>query len=80
MGALLDWIDRVWNAIKARKAAKAAADVAKGAEIIAQAQKEADEMREAAAAAEARKRLDTELSTVPKVIVDPQLTLPMVKP
>ena len=74
MGALLDWIDRVWNAIKARKAAKAAADVAKGAEIIAQAQKEADEM------AAAGKSLDAELSTVPKVIVDPQLTLPLVKP
>ncbi len=67
MGAVLDWIDRVWTAIKARKAAKAAADVSKGAEIIAQAQKEADEMREAAAAAEARKRLDTDLSGVPIV-------------
>ena len=68
MNALLDWVDRVWNALKARKAAKAAADVAKGAEIIAQAQREADEMRAAAEAMEARKR------------VDPQLTLPLVKP
>lgn len=68
MNALLDWVDRVWNALKARKASKAAADVAKGAEIIAQAQREADEMRAAAEAMEARKR------------VDPQLTLPLVKP
>lgn len=67
MGAVLDWIDRVWTAIKARKAAKAAADVAKGSEIIAQAQREADEMRAAVAAAEARKRLDTDLSGVPIV-------------
>ena len=71
MNALLDWIDRVWTAIKARKAAKAAVDVAKGAEIIAQAQREADEMRAAAEAMEARKRLDTELSGVPIVPVEP---------
>lgn len=74
MGAVLDWIDRVWTAFKVRKATKAAADIAKGAEIIAQAQHEADEM------AAAGKSLDGELSSTPKVIVDPQLTLPMVKP
>jgi len=68
VNALLDWVDRVWTAIKARKAAKAAADVARGSEIIAQAQREADEMRAAAEAMEDRKR------------VDPQLTLPLVKP
>ena len=68
MGAVLDFLDRLWTAIKVRKAAKAAADVARGSEIIAQAQREADEMRAAAEAMEARKR------------VDPQLTLPLVKP
>jgi len=77
VNALLDWVDRVWTAIKARKAAKAAADVARGSEIIAQAQREADEMRAAVAAAEARKRLD---AAVPNVIVDPQLVLPLGKP
>ena len=74
MGAVLDFLDRMWTAIKARKASKAAADVEAGKVIIAQAQKEADEM------AAAGKSLDAELSTVPKVIVDPQLTLPLVKP
>lgn len=48
MNALLDFIDSVWTRIKARRAAKAAADLQAGADIIAQAQREADEMAAAA--------------------------------
>lgn len=58
MNALLDWLDRFWAALKLRKATKAAADVEAGKVIIDQAQREADEMRAAAEAAEARKRLE----------------------
>ena len=75
MRAILDWLDQFWAALKARKAARAAADVEAGKAIIDQAQREADEMAAAVAAAEARKRLDTDLSGVPVVPV-----VPVVKP
>ena len=71
MNAILSWLDSFWAAYKARRAAQAMADLEKGKAIIDQAQREADEMAAAVAAQEARKRLDTELSGVPLVPVEP---------
>ena len=61
MNALLDFIDSVWTRIKARRAAQAAADLARGQEIIDKAQAEADAMEAA------RKELDAALSATPAV-------------
>lgn len=61
MNALLDFLDSVWAHLKARRAAKAAADLARGKEIIDAAEAEAREMEAAA------KELDAHLNTVPAV-------------
>ena len=61
MNALLDFLDSVWARLKARRAAKAAADLARGQEIIDKAQAEADAMEAA------RKELDAALSATPAV-------------
>ena len=61
MNAILDFIDSVWAKFKARRAAKAAADLQAGADILAQAQREAAEMEAAA------KELDAHLNGVPAV-------------
>ena len=71
MDFFLDIVNGLWARIKARRAARAASELAKGQEILDQAQREADEMAAAVAAQEARKRLDTELSGVPIVPVEP---------
>lgn len=65
MNAILDFIDSVWAKFKARRAAKAAADLQAGADILAQAQREADEMEAA------RKSLDAELSATPATPAPP---------
>ena len=67
MNWLLDILDRLRAAYRARRSAQAQADLQAGKDILDQAQREAAEMRAAADAAEARKRLDTELSGVPLV-------------
>lgn len=61
MNALLDFLDRIWTALKVRKAEKAAADLQRGAEIINAAEQEAREMEAAA------KSLDAHLNGVPAV-------------
>ena len=61
MNAILDWVDRVWTTLKARKAARAAADLEAGKVILDQAQREAEAMEKA------RKELDATLSAVPAV-------------
>ena len=61
MNAILDWLDRVWGLIKARKAEKAAEDVVRGQEILDTADREAAEMARAA------QELDATLNTVPSV-------------
>lgn len=65
--AVAEFFGALWARWKARRAAQAMSDLEKGKAILEQAQREADEMAAAAAAAEARKRLDTELSGVPVV-------------
>ena len=65
MNALLDWLDKLWGALKARKATKAAEDVVRGQEILDQAAQEADEMEAA------RKSLDRELSATPATPAPP---------
>jgi hypothetical protein len=67
MNLLSDFLDSVLRFLKLRKTTRAAADAVEGDAIIAQANREAAEMREAAELAEARKRLDTDLSGVPIV-------------
>jgi len=71
MSWLMDLADRLRAAFRTRRMVKAQADLQRGADILAQAQKEADEMAAAVAAQEARKRLDAELSGVPIVPVEP---------
>ena len=71
MSWLMDLADRLRAVFRLRRITKAQADLRDGADILAQAQKEADEMAAAVAAQEARKRLDTELSGVPLVPVEP---------
>mgnify|MGYP000685682749 CR=1 FL=1 len=71
MNWLLDILDRLRAAYRARRSAQAQADLQAGKDILDQAQREAAEMRAAADAAEARKRLDTELSGVPIVPAAP---------
>ena len=61
MNALLDFLDSVWARLNARRAAKAAADLQRGAEIINAAEQEAREMEAAV------KELDSRLNTVPIV-------------
>ena len=74
MNWLLDILDRLRAAYRARRSAQAMADLQKGKDILDQAQREAAEMRAAAEAMEARKRLDTELSGVPIVPAAPAPT------
>jgi hypothetical protein len=71
MNLLSDFLDSVLRFLKLRKTTRAAADAVEGDAIIAQANREAAEMREAAELAEARKRLDTDLSGVPIVAAPP---------
>lgn len=71
MNWLLDILDRLRAAYRARRSAQALADLQKGKDILDQAQREAQEMRAAAEAMEARKRLDTDLSGVPIVPAAP---------
>lgn len=65
--AVVEFFSGLWAAYKARRAAQAQADLQAGKDILDQAEREAAEMRAAADAAEARKRLDTTLSGVPLV-------------
>ena len=71
MNWLLDILDRLRAAYRARRASQAMADLQKGKDILDQAEREAQQMRAAAEAMEARKRLDTELSGVPLVPAAP---------
>ena len=77
MNWLLDILDRLRAAYRARRASQAMADLQTGKDILDQAEREAQEMRTAADAAEARKRLDTDLSGVPIV---PAVAPPVVAP
>ena len=61
MNLILDFLDGLWAKLKARRAAQAAADLARGQEIIDKAQAEADAMEAA------RKELDAALSATPAV-------------
>ena len=72
--AVIEFFSGLWAAYKARRAAQAQADLQAGKDILDQAQREAAEMRAAAEAMEARKRLDTELSGVPIVPAAPAPT------
>ena len=69
--AVIEFFSGLWAAYKARRAAQALADLQRGADILAQAEREAQEMRAAADAMEARKRLDVTLSGVPLVPAAP---------
>lgn len=80
MNWLLDILDRLRAAYRARRASQAMADLQKGKDILDQAEREAQEMRAAADAAEARKRLDTELSGVPIVPAAPAPGVPASAP
>ena len=71
MNWLLAILDRLRAAYRARRSAQALADLQKGKDILDQAEREAQEMRAAADAAEARKRLDTDLSNMPLVPAAP---------
>jgi len=59
--AVTEFLSGLWAAYKARRAAKALEDLAKGKAILDQAQAEADEMEKA------RKELDASLSSAPAV-------------
>ena len=72
MNFLNDLLDSILCFLKLRKTTRAAADAVEGDAIIAQADREAAEMREAAELAEARKRLDTDPSGVPLVAAPAQ--------
>ena len=61
MNLILDFLDGLWAKLKARRAAQAAADLARGQEIIDAAEAEAREMARAA------QELDATLNTVPSV-------------
>jgi len=74
--AVVEFFSGLWAAWKARKAARAMADLQAGKDILDQAEREAAEMRAAADAAEARKRLDTTLSGVPIVPAAPAPGVP----
>ena len=69
--AVVEFFSGLWAAYKARRSAQALADLQKGKDILDQAQREAQEMRAAAEAMEARKRLDVTLSGVPLVPAAP---------
>ena len=69
--AVVEFFSGLWAAYKARRSAQALADLQKGKDILDQAQREAQEMRAAAEAMEARKRLDVTLSDVPLVPAAP---------
>ena len=75
MNLLSDFLDSILRFLKLRKTTRAAEDAVEGDAIIAQADREAAEMREAAELAEARKRLDTDLSGVPLVVAPPPAPL-----
>lgn len=62
MNLILDFLDGLWTKLKARRAAQAAADLARGQEILDQAAQEAAEMERAA------KELDQALSTTPNTV------------
>lgn len=61
MNLILDFLDGIWTKLKARRAAQAAADLQRGAEIIDRAEAEAREMEKAA------QELDAHLNGVPVV-------------
>lgn len=77
MDWIFDLLNRVRAAYRARRSAQALADLQTGKDILDQAEREAQEMRAAADLAEARKRLDTDLSGVPIV---PAVAPPVVAP
>ena len=64
---IVEFFSGIADAWRARRALKAQADLQRGADILAQAQREDAEMRAAVEAMEARKRLDSTLSSNPIV-------------
>jgi len=70
MEALFGFFNSIWSAYKAREAARAAADLQRGQDILTMARAEAEAMEKA------QKALDDQLSAVPAVPAAPAGPVP----